>query len=132
MTPVGSTDSFAGQVWQVSPVIDPQSRQGMARIALRYDPALRPGGFASARIVRGSSEAPVLPNSALQSDERGNFVYIVDGQDKIARRDIRIGEVSDDGVAVTQGLTGTEHVVLSAGAFLSPGQKVKPILKTQG
>jgi hypothetical protein len=31
------------------------------------------------------------------------------------------------------GLNGTERVVLSAGAFLNAGQKIKPILqKTQG
>jgi HlyD family secretion protein len=40
--------------------------------------------------------------------------------------------VTDAGVAITQGLTGTERVVLTAGAFLNPGQKViKPGLKKQ-
>ena len=38
--------SFSGSVWQVSPVIDPQSRQGEVRILVPYDPAIRPGGFA--------------------------------------------------------------------------------------
>ena len=41
--------SFTGSVWQVSPVIDPQNRQGEVRIAVPYDPAIRPGGFAEAR-----------------------------------------------------------------------------------
>src|SRR5258708_4834284 len=45
VTPVGSARSFTGQVWQVAPVIDPQTRPGRARIALAYPPALRPGGF---------------------------------------------------------------------------------------
>ena len=31
VTPVGSAKSFTGQVWQISPVIDPQTRQGTAR-----------------------------------------------------------------------------------------------------
>jgi len=31
-------------------------------------------------------------------------------------------------VAITSGLQGTERVVLTAGAFLNPGQKVKPNL----
>ena len=130
VTPVGSTQSFKGQVWQVSPVIDPQTRQGIARIALSYNPALRPGGFAAAQITSGGSNAPQLPNSAIQSDVKGNFVYVVDGQDKVVRRQITLGDVSDAGVTITSGLTGTERVVLSAGAFLNPGQKVKPILKT--
>jgi RND family efflux transporter MFP subunit len=130
VTPVGSTQSFKGQVWQVSPVIDPQTRQGIARIALSYNPALRPGGFAAAQITSGGSNAPQLPNSAIQSDVKGNFVYVLDGQDKVVRRQITLGDVSDAGVTIASGLTGTERVVLSAGAFLNPGQKVKPILKT--
>lgn len=129
VTPVGTTQSFPGEVWQVSPVIDAQSRQGVARIALKYDPALRPGGFAAATIVAGASVAPLLPDSALQSDDKGNFVYIVGADGKVARRDIRIGQVSDAGVVVLGGLDGTERVVQSAGGFLAPGQKVKPIVK---
>ena len=129
VTPVGSAQVFKGAVWQISPVIDPQSRRGVARIAIPYDRAIRPGGFASATIRAGGSTAPVLPNSAIQTDSRGNFVYIVGKDDKVERRAIKTGEVSDRGVTVTSGLAGNERVVLAAGAFLSPGQKVKPILR---
>jgi len=129
VTPVGSTQAFSGEVWQVSPVIDPQTRQGIARIALSYNIALRPGGFAAARIVSGSQEAPQLPESAVQSDEKGNFVYIVEKGDKIARRSVTVGEVNEEGVAISTGLNGTEHVVLSAGGFLNPGETVKPVLQ---
>jgi hypothetical protein len=64
----GTTQTFIGHVWQVSPVIDPATRQGLARIQLAYDPAIRPGGFAGAGIQSGMVEAPVLPESALQAD----------------------------------------------------------------
>ena len=129
VTPVGGTRSFAGQVWQVAPVIDPQSRRGIVRVAIPYDRALRPGGFASATIHGGADTAPMLPNSAIQTDAAGNFVYIVGKDDKVERRAIKTGEVSDRGVAVTEGLNGDERVVLSAGAFLAPGQKIKPVLR---
>lgn len=133
VTPVGGSQAFAGQVWQVSPVIDPQTRQGIARIALSYNPALRPGGFAAATIMSGASQVPQLPNSAIQSDESGNYVYVVGPDDKVAKRVVKIGEVTDGGVSIADGLQGNERVVLSAGAFLNPGQKVKPILqKSQG
>ncbi|MBY0520959.1 MAG: efflux RND transporter periplasmic adaptor subunit [Sphingomonas sp.] len=127
VTPVGSTEHFTGRVWQVSPVIDPQTRQGVARIALPYNPALRPGGFASATIIRGNSEVPLLPESAVQSDAKGNFVYVVDTKNIVVRRPIKVGQVSDAGVAIVEGLNGRERVVVSAGAFLNPGQKVAPV-----
>lgn len=126
VTPVGMSQKFAGEIWQISPVIDPQTRQGIARIGLRYDPALRPGGFASARIIAGGGVAPLLPQSAVQSDLKGNFVYILNAQNMAERRAITTGEVSDTGVAITSGLNGTERVVLTAGAFLNAGQKVIP------
>lgn len=128
VTPVGDARSFDGQVWQVSPVIDPQTRQGIARILLRYDPALRPGGFASASIVGGSADVPELPQSAIMSDEKGNFVYVADKDNVVRRRDVRLGTVNDNSVSIAQGLDGSERVVVSAGAFLNPGQKIAPVL----
>ena len=133
VVPVGGDTAFSGEVWQVSPVIDPNTRQGIARIALSYNPALKPGGFASATIRRGSTDLPQLPNSAIQSDTKGNFVYVVGNDNKVVRRSVKLGEVSDTGVAIAEGLAGNERVVVSAGAFLNAGQKIKPVLqKTQG
>lgn len=128
VTPIGSDTQVAGQVWQVSPVVDPQTRQGIARIAVPYNKAIRPGGFASATITSGSGSAPLLPESAVQSDPKGSFVYIVNGKNQVERRDVSVGQVSDAGVAITGGITGTEKIVTSAGAFLTPGQKVRPEL----
>lgn len=129
VTPVGTTTAFRGTVWQVAPVVDPASRQGIARIALRYDPALRPGGFAAARITGGAAVAPLLPQSAIQSDDKGNFVYVLGDGNTVQRRAVTLGTVSDEGVAVAAGLSGMEKVVMSAGAFLNAGQRIQPILK---
>jgi HlyD family secretion protein len=126
VTPVGSQQSYQGQVWQVAPVVDPQTRQGEARIAIPYAGEIRPGGFGQAVIEVGTTVAPLLPESAVQSDARGNFVYIIDGNNAVVRRDVRVGEVTDRGVTVVEGLQGDERVVLSAGAFLTPGQRVRP------
>jgi len=131
VTPVGTSTGFAGEIWQISPIIDPQTRQGTVRIALRYDKALRPGGFATAEISSGQVQAPLLPESAVQSDEKGNFVYIVDPEDKVVRRDVKTGSVSNKGIAIISGLTGNERVVYSAGAFLNPGDKVIPELRAR-
>lgn len=132
VTPVGGQAQFSGRVWQVSPVVDPQTRQGMARIAIPYNAAIRPGGFASATIISGSATAPMLPESAVQTDAKGHFVYIINARDETERRDVEVGQVSEKGVAVTSGLNGNERIVASAGAFLRPGQKVRPQLQKAG
>ncbi len=128
VTPVGTTRAFAGQIWLLSPVIDPQTRQGMARIALAYTPEIRPGGFAEAQIHSGSVVAPLLPESALQADSRGNYVFVIGKGNKAERRAVTIGLLGDKGVAIAQGLSGTERVVLRAGAFLSEGETVNPLV----
>ena len=126
VTPIGSDRSISGRVWQVAPMIDPQSRLGEVRIAIPYDATIRPGGFAESRIVAGGTTAPLLPQSAVLSDDRGNYVYIVNARNEVERRDVKIGTVEDTGVTIVAGLSGNEAVVLSAGPFLNPGQKVKP------
>ena len=126
VTPVGSQTSIAGSVWQVAPIIDPQSRLGEVRIAIPYSATIKPGGFAEARIGAGGTTAPLLPQSAVLSDERGNYVYIVNAKNVIERRNIKIGSVDDSGVRIAEGLSGNEAVVLSAGPFLNPGQKIHP------
>jgi HlyD family secretion protein len=126
VTPIGSDHGVGGTVWQVAPVIDPQSRLGEVRIAVPYSATIRPGGFADAQITGGTTSAPVLPQSAVLSDDKGNYVYIVNSKNEVERRNIQIGTVNDTGVTIAGGLSGNESIVLSAGPFLNPGQKVNP------
>jgi len=126
VTPIGTDRTISGSVWQVAPVIDPESRQGEVRIAIPYDQAIRPGGFAEARIGAGGTNATLLPQSAVLSDDKGNYVYLVNAKNEVERRNVRIGSVDEAGVSIIEGLSGQEAVVLSAGSFLNPGQKISP------
>jgi HlyD family secretion protein len=126
VTPVGTNLQVAGQVWQVSPVVDPASRQGIARVAIAYRQEIRPGAFASVTLTSGTADLPLLPQSAVLSDDKGNFVYVVGRDNKVQRRDVKIGEVNDQGASIVAGLSGNEAVVASAGAFLNPGDKIVP------
>lgn len=127
VVPVGSDKRFTGQVWQIEPTIDAQDRQGTARIALAYAPELRPGGFAGATIKTGQINAPILPESAVLSDEQGSYVYIVDKDNKAQRRGVKTGPITSSGITIASGLDGTERVVLRAGGFLAPGETVNPV-----
>ena len=129
VVPVGSGKAFTGQVWQIEPTIDPQTRLGVARVALSYAPGLRPGGFATATIKSGTVVAPILPESAILSDSKGSFVYIVGKDNKVERRAVETGFVSSEGVVVAKGLSGNEKVVLRAGGFLNEGEAINPKLQ---
>jgi hypothetical protein len=45
----------------------------------------------------------------------------------VVRRDIELGMISDQGIAIAGGLSGSERVVLRAGGFLAEGQEVRPV-----
>jgi multidrug efflux pump subunit AcrA (membrane-fusion protein) len=68
----------------------------------------------------------MLPESAILSDDKGTYVYVVGKGNKVERRPVKTGLVTDKGIAVVEGLSGTERVVLRAGGFLAPGDKVNP------
>jgi RND family efflux transporter MFP subunit len=131
VTPVGADKTFTGRIWKKEPTIDTADRQGVVRIALPYDPAIHPGGFASAVIQGGTVVAPRLPESAIMSDSQGTYVYVVGKGDKIERRAVKTGIVTDEGTAIASGLSGNERVVLRAGGFLNPGDKVRPVLPSK-
>lgn len=132
VTPVGSTTVYSGRVWLLDPVIDAGTRQGIARVQLAYAPGLRVGAFARARIDAGQAARPVLPQSAVLADSQGNYVYVLGADNRVQRRSVKVGSVSDEGVSITGGLNGPEKVVASAGAFLKPGDKIAPVTAKAG
>ncbi len=115
--------SYAGHVWQVAPTIDAQSRQGEVRILIPYNPAIRPGGFAEARISAGATTAPLLPQSAVLSDDGGNYVYVINSKNEVERRNVKIGNVDAAGVSIAEGISGQEAVVLSRRSVPQPGSE---------
>ena len=76
---------------------------------------------------------PVIPQTAVQLSREGRSVLIVRDDDTIERRMITVaadggseGTLDPGEVAVTQGLTGGEDVVVRGAATLKEGQKVSP------
>ena len=120
----GAAKSFTGTIWQIGAVIDAGTRQGTVRIVLPADQSLRPGSFARADIEVGSTTGVLLPQTAVLSDERGNYVLVVGDDNKLERRAVTVGGARSEGLLVSQGLNGRERVVAIAGAFLRTGETV--------
>ena len=124
----GTTRVYEGHVRLLPAVIDPQTRLGMARVALDPDPNLRPGAFARAEVTVSNAERAVLPQTAVLTDDKGTYVLIVNAQNKVERRAVRVSGMIPGGVTIAEGVSGKEHVVSTAGAFLQEGEVVKPML----
>jgi HlyD family secretion protein len=121
---VGSAQPFEGKVRLLGAVIDPQTRLGDIRIALKPDPALRPGAFARGSVLVSKAERPVLPQTAVLSDSKGPYVYVIREDSRVERRDVQVGGTVDSGLIISQGLRGDERIVTTAAGFLREGEKV--------
>jgi HlyD family secretion protein len=122
----GVAKSFDGQIWQIGAVIDSTTRLGSVRIALPGDDKdLRPGAFARANVNVDSVPGVLLPQTAVLSDDKGNYVLIVAADDKLQRRDVTVVGARPEGLLVSVGLEGSERVIAIAGAFLRPGETVQ-------
>jgi len=125
----GSTQSYPGRVRLLGAVIDPTTRLGMVRVALEPDQNLRPGAFARAEVTISNGERAVLPQTAVLTDDHGSYVLIVDAQNKVARRAVRVSGMVQNGVTIAGGLNSEERVIATAGAFLQEGELVRPVSK---
>ncbi|MFA7441198.1 MAG: efflux RND transporter periplasmic adaptor subunit [Sphingomonadaceae bacterium] len=127
VTPTGSGQNHTGRVWLLEPLIDRESRQGVARILLPAAPELRAGGFADVTLPGLATPLPVVPRSAVLADAVASYVLLVGEKNVVTRRNVTTGRIGKEGVAITSGLDGSEQVVVRAGAFLRPGETVKPV-----
>jgi RND family efflux transporter MFP subunit len=116
---------FVGKVRLLGAIIDPQTRLGEVRIQLQPDPQLRPGAFARGEVVVGKGERPVLPQTAVLSDEKGTYALVVDADNHVQRRNVHVSDTNAKGLVISSGLTGTERVIMTAAGFLRVGERVE-------
>jgi HlyD family secretion protein len=120
----GVEKPFVGKVRLLGAIIDPQTRLGEVRIQLSPDPQLRPGAFARGEVVVGKGERPVLPQTAVLSDDSGTYVLVVNANKQVERRGVHVSDTNTRGLVISSGLTGDERVIMTAAGFLRVGERV--------
>jgi HlyD family secretion protein len=58
-------------------------------------------------------------------------VLVVNGESKAERRAVRVSSTIPEGLVISEGLTGNERVIATAGAFLRAGEKVQVAAKPE-
>jgi membrane fusion protein, multidrug efflux system len=115
-------------VWNLT---DPQVDQQTDTLIMRAtvpnpDRQLIDGEFVTA-IIRERREGPrlVVPQAAVQIDQSGSYVLVVDGEHKVEQRRIQTGPNRDTEVVVTTGLSEGEKVIVDGIQKVRPGQVVQ-------
>lgn len=120
---------YRGTIQYVAPGIDPQTGTMLVRGILRNpDRRLLPGFFVRMRLPKGRvlPQALLVPNRAVQTDQGGRYLFIVNKDDVIEKRYVELGELNGTLRVILSGLTAEDPVVIGDVWRASPGTKVAP------
>jgi membrane fusion protein (multidrug efflux system) len=88
---------------------------------------LKPGQFARVRVAVAEQEnAIMVPQKAIQELQGVKTVMIVDAQNKVAVRTVRVGDKADKDIVILDGLSGGERVIIEGMQKVRPGGQVNP------
>ncbi len=88
---------------------------------------LRPGQFARLRVAVAERENAILvPQRAIQELQGAKTVMVVDAQNMVSVRSIKLGDKADKDVVVLDGLNAGERVIVEGMQKVRPGKQVNP------
>lgn len=117
---------ISGELDFVDNVVD--SSTGTVRVRAKFsnpDKLLVPGLFVHALIGRHSkTDALVIPEQAIQEDQGGKFVMVVDAENKVDIRRVKPGQAENGWLKINEGLEDGERVVVEGVQKIRPGMTV--------
>lgn len=117
--------TFRARVTYVAAAIDPITHRLPVRAEIENpDGVLKPEMFATFRInTSEASRAPAVPEAAVVYEDDAAHVWVAQGNDILAIREIRTGRRSDGMVEVTSGLRVGERIITSGSLFIDRAAK---------
>ncbi|MCX4145040.1 MULTISPECIES: efflux RND transporter periplasmic adaptor subunit [Paraburkholderia] len=105
---------------------------GTIRVRARFDNAdgvLVPGLYARVRVGGGAPHQAVLvSDAAIQTDQEKKFVLLVDKENKVQYREVKLGEQHEGLRAISDGLQPGDRIVVNGMQRVRPNDAVKPNL----
>jgi RND family efflux transporter MFP subunit len=108
--------------------VDPRTGTIRARASFdNKDGFLTPGLFARVKLLgHNSFNAVLVDDRAIGTDQSQKFVYVVDAENKVIYRPVKIGRLTDGLRIVLQGLQPGETVIVNGLQRVRPGVVVAP------
>ena len=118
--------AFIGKVSRISPAVNTATRAfPFEALIPNHDATLKPGTFARVHIESGKVDRVLtLPYSAMQYRYGVNRVFLVEG-DKLAVRELRVGDRLGDRIEILSGVKAGDRVVANDIDKLTDGMPVK-------
>ena len=89
---------------------------------------LLPGMFVTIRFPEALAENAIrVPQSAVMMSPQGQFVMVVDAENKVGPRPVKVGNMAGTDFVISSGLLGGEQVIVNGLQKARPGSVVKPV-----
>jgi RND family efflux transporter MFP subunit len=131
----GTDYPLRGTLQYVTPGTDPSTGTLFLRGILKNpDRTLLPGFFVRLRIPKGRifPNALMVPDRAVQADQGGRYLLVLNKDNVVAQRYVELGELAGELRLVVSGLNADDRVVIGELWRANPGTKVTPKLVPLG
>lgn len=126
VTPQGGSKGFQGKISVLDNAVD--ATTGTLTVRAEFtnaDEGLWPGLLCNVRVIfKVEDNAVVVPRSAVQTGQKGTFVFVAEnGVAKV--RMVTVDRTIDQSAVISQGLNGDETVVTDGQLLITDGVKVE-------
>lgn len=119
---------ITGEIFFINNTVDMTT--GTIQLKARFENAkerLTPGQFVNVSILLAElHQAVIVPTQAVQSSQKGPFVYVVKADKTVDMRMVEVGPSVDQSTVISKGVASGETVVTDGQLRLFPGRKVAP------
>ncbi len=121
-----------GRLDYTDPRVDPGTGTVNVRAVFANPERLLLPGMYVTLVVEGKSEEQhvLVPQVAVQENQEGKFVLIVDAENQVKQRLVKLGERRGPLWIVRQGLDDGDQVIVEGLQKVKPGAEVSPVPKT--
>jgi RND family efflux transporter MFP subunit len=117
--------TFRGEVARTAASIDASTRTMQVEVTLpNRDGVLMPGAYVQVLLPLQASRAMTIPTNALMIRGEGMRVALVDSENRIRLRPIKIGRNYGESLEVIEGVAPTDQLVLNPSDSLAEGDAV--------
>lgn len=122
--------TFKGEVFFVSPTLDPETRTLKARITIpNADLLLKPEMYANAKLSYQLGEKLAVPKTAVMRTGERNYAFRDDGGGRLIPVEVKLGIRSDGYYEVLSGLQEGDRVVTSANFLVDSESSMKAAIE---
>ena len=120
--------TFTGRVATIDTRVDPVSRSVTVRAQVpNPDRILKPGMFLNVDVIREQQRSLVVPEQAIVPEKSEQFVFVVEGENRVQKRRVRIGRRRPGEIEILDGLHEGEQVIIEGTQKVDDGTEVHVI-----